>query len=115
MRSRRPPILPRPDRIRRIEGSFAWIDHRFLRKGHLHRLTLEDLGLYLFLTLAADRNGVSYYRREKMCDALGLSFSQFEGAKTRLIERGLIAFRPHREDDVNGFYQVLPLPAARDA
>lgn len=104
------PKAPQPDRVRRIEGSFAWLDHRLLRHGFLERLTLEDLGVYLFLILAADREGTSWYRKEKICDALGLSWSQFEQARRRLIERGLIAFEPYRAGGVNGVHQVLPLP-----
>jgi len=44
-------------------------------------MTHEDQSLYLFLALAADRNGVSFYRKEKICDCLGLDFQQFEGGK----------------------------------
>jgi hypothetical protein len=51
-------IVPRPELVRRIAGSFGWLDHRLLRDGHLARLTLEDVGVYVFLVLAADRNGV---------------------------------------------------------
>lgn len=46
-------LIPRPELVRRINGSFAWIDHRFLRDRHIERLTLEDVGVYLFLLLAA--------------------------------------------------------------
>jgi len=35
-------IVPRPDVVRRINGSFGWIDHRLLRDKHIERLTLED-------------------------------------------------------------------------
>lgn len=104
------PKLPRPDRVQRIEGSFAWLDHRLLRRGFLERLTPADLGVYVFLVLAADREGASWYRKEKICDALGLSWDQFEQARARLIERGLIAFEPYRPGDVNGVHQILPLP-----
>jgi hypothetical protein len=107
---RRKPKVPRPDRVRRIEGPFGWLDHRLLRQGVLQGLTLEDLGVYVFLVLAADRNGTSWYRKEKICDALGLSWDQFEEARRRLLERGLIAFEPYRPGDVNGVHQVLPLP-----
>ncbi len=103
-------VIPAPERVRTITGSFAWIDHRFRRDGHLERLTLEDIALYLFLLLAADRNGVSYYHREKISDALGLPYDRFETARQRLIERGYIAFAPYQPGGVNGYYQVLPLP-----
>ena len=38
-----------PDRIRRIEGSFSWIDHRFITGGFLHDLSMIEVLLYLFL------------------------------------------------------------------
>jgi len=102
-------FLPQPQRVRRIEKSFAWIDHRLLRNGFLPVMTHEDQSLYLFLTLAADRNGVSFYRKEKICDCLGLDFQQFEVAKDRLIGMNLIAFQPYSVLSPNGFYQVLPV------
>lgn len=108
-------FVPRPDHVRRIRGSFAWLDHRLLREGHLERLTLEDLGVYVFLVLAADRQGLSYYNQEKICRFLGLSWEEFREARERLVERDLIAFEPFNRGDVNGWYQVLPLPECRNA
>jgi len=102
-------FLPQPRRARRIEESFAWIDHRLLRGGFLPVMTHQDQSLYLFLVLAADRNGVSFYRKEKICDCLGLDFQQFEVARDRLIGMGLIAFQPYSILSPNGFYQVLPV------
>jgi hypothetical protein len=102
-------FLPQPQRVRRIEKSFAWIDHRLLRSGFLPVMTHQDQSLYLFLALAADRNGVSFYRKEKICDCLGLDFHQFEVAKDRLIGMNLIAFQPYSVLSPNGFYQVLPV------
>lgn len=103
-------IVPCPERVRRITGSFAWIDHRLLRNGCLARLTLEDVAVYVFLVLAADREGVSFYRKERICAALAISWNQFETARSRLVESGLIAFQPYQAGDVNGCYQVLPVP-----
>jgi hypothetical protein len=101
--------IPQPKRVRRIEPgrSFAWIDHRLLRGGFVPVMTHEEQSLYLFLALAADRNGVSFYRKEKICDVLDLDFSPFEIARDRLIEMGLIAFKPYSALSVNGHYQVL--------
>lgn len=104
--------IPQPQRVRRIDKSFAWIDHRLLRNGYLAVMTHQDQSLYLFLVLAADRHGVSFYRKEKICDALGLSFGDFEIARDRLIDLGLIAFTPYSAMTPNGYYQVLPVEAA---
>lgn len=108
--ARRAPVVPEPDRIRRIQGSFAWLDHRLLREGHLERMTLTDLAVYVFLVLVADRTGTSFYRKDVACRKLGIDWGAFEESKARLLERGLIAFRPFTPRDVDGFYQVLPVP-----
>lgn len=100
-----------PQNVRKITGSFAWIDHRLLRNGYLQQMTHEDLALYLFLILAADRYGVSFYRKEKICDAVGLDFRQFEIARDRLISLRLIAFQTYTVLSPNGYYQVLPIQA----
>jgi replication initiation and membrane attachment protein DnaB len=104
-------VLPQPHRVRKIEGSFAWLDHRLVRNGYLPVMTQQDQSLYLFLVLAADRHGVSFYRKEKICEATGLDFQQFEVAKDRLISLGLIAFQSYSVLSPNGFYQVLPVDA----
>lgn len=109
-RSRMPVVVPAPDRVRRITGSFGWIEHRLRRDGHLMRMTHADIALYLFLVLAGDENGVSYYGKEKVCDQLALPSEGFTQARVRLVERDLIAFAPFRDGGVNGYYQVLPLP-----
>lgn len=101
--------IPQPQHVRRIEKSFAWIDHRLLRNGFLKVMAHHDQALYLFLALAGDRHGVSFYRKEKICDLLGLDFGSFEVARDRLINLKLIAFAPYYAGSPNGHYQVLPV------
>jgi hypothetical protein len=101
--------IPRPQRLRRIQHSFAWIDHRLLRSEFVHVMTHQDQSLYLFLALAADCNGVSFYRKEKAADILGLDAGEFEVARDRLIDMGLLAFEAYSAVSVNGFYQLLPV------
>lgn len=101
--------IPQPQRLRRIVGSFAWIDHRLLRHGYLAVMTQQEQSLYLFLTLVADRHGVSFYRQEKICDLLGLDAQAFAVARDRLVELQLLAFEPYSVTSPNGFYQVLPV------
>ena len=55
-----------PQRARTIPPSFAWIDHRLRSEGILPRLRPEDLGLYLFLALAADQQGLSCWRLDRI-------------------------------------------------
>jgi len=101
--------IPQPQRVRKIDGSFAWIDHRLLRSGYLQVMDHQDQALYLFLALAADRHGVSFYRKEKICDILGLDWGPFEVARDRLMDLKLIAFAPYSALSPNGYYQLLPV------
>jgi len=81
-----------PDRIRKITGSFAWIPHRFLRKGFWMSLTHHELLLYIFLVLAADRKGLSYYSFDKICSLLAITPDKYILARNALIEKDLVAF-----------------------
>ena len=101
--------IPVPQRVRRIAGSFAWIDHRLLRNGFLAVMTHQEHSLYEFLALVADRHGVSFYRQEKICDLLGLEAQAFAVARDRLVELQLLAFEPYSVTSPNGFYQLLPV------
>ncbi len=81
-----------PERIRGIEGSFAFIEHRFLRDGFLQRLSHHELLVYFFLVLACDRQGISYYGYEKICSQLKLLLDDYILARDALMQRDLIAF-----------------------
>src|SRR3989339_1144175 len=81
-----------PERIRKIAGSFAFIEHRFLQKGFLTDLTHHELVLYFFLVLASDRNGLSYYSYDKICTLLKLTLDEYILARDALIKKDLIAF-----------------------
>lgn len=93
----------RTDRLRYPDGRFSFIPHRFLASGFLKSLTQNELLLYFFLTLASDKNGVSYYGQKSICEHLHLSKSDYTNAIGGLLQRDLIAF-----DGV--FFQVLQLP-----
>ena len=43
-----------PNRIRRIDGGFSFIPHRFLADGFLATLTQKELLLYLFLIIVSE-------------------------------------------------------------
>jgi hypothetical protein len=92
-----------PNRVRRITGSFAFIEHRFLRNGFWDSLTHHELLLYLFLILAADRNGISYYSYDKIYSLLKIPMDEYRNARNALIDKDLIAFDGY-------FFQVLSLP-----
>ena len=92
-----------PDRLRHIEGGFAFIPHRFISDGFLSSLNQKELLLYLFLCLVSDRNGLSYYSYDAICSLLQLSLDEYLEARDSLIKRDLIAFE-------GALFQVLDLP-----
>jgi hypothetical protein len=97
-----------PQRIRKVPNSFAWIDHRLRSEGFLERLRPEDLGLYLFLALAADRNGLSCWRLDRIQRAVPcFDRHALWDARRRLAELDLLAYRPWRRDEPDGCYQLL--------
>jgi len=81
-----------PCRIRKITGSFAFIEHRFLREGFWASLNHHQLLLYLFLIIVADRHGLSYYSYDKICTILGILVDEYILARNVLIDLDLIAF-----------------------
>ena len=92
-----------PERVRKITGSFAFIEHRFVRDGFWSSLSQHELLLYVFLVLVADRTGLSYYSFDKICALLQLSLDDYLLARNALIKQDLIAFDGH-------LFQVLSLP-----
>jgi hypothetical protein len=92
-----------PDRIRKINGSFAFIEHRFLRDGFFESLTPNELLLYFFLTLVANKDGISWYPYDKICGILKWIIDEYLDARNGLIFKNLIAFDGH-------VFQVLDLP-----
>ena len=92
------------DRIRGIDGGFSFIPHRFLTDGFLEALSQQQLLLYIFLVLAADRYGLSFYSYDRICSFLHLTLEQYIAARDGLIEKDLIAFD-------GTLFQVLSLPA----
>jgi hypothetical protein len=92
-----------PERQRQITGSFAFIEHRFLRDGFWSSLNQHECLLYVFLVLVADRNGLSYYGYDKICTLLRCTLEDYLVARNGLIAKDLVAFDGH-------LFQVLSLP-----
>ena len=93
----------KPDRIRRIHGGFSFVPHRFLSQGFLSSLQQKQILLYLFLVLASDRHGLSFYSYDKICTLLQMDLDQYISARNGLIDKDLIAFD-------GTVFQVLELP-----
>jgi hypothetical protein len=89
-----------PTRVRTLPAHFAWIDHRLRER--LRELSLEEIALLLFLHLAADRAGCSFWADTTIAKKLGLREGDVIQARFRLVTKGLIAYR-------YPLYQLLPL------
>lgn len=94
----------KPNRLRRIDGGFSFIPHRFLVDGFLASLDQQELLLYLFLVLVSDRFGLSFYSYDSICTLLKLQLDQYLQARDGLIAKDLIAFD-------GTIFQVLDLPS----
>lgn len=104
--------VPYPDLVRTIPANFAWIDRRFRDKQYIGALTLQELALYFFLILAADKQGVSFYTSEKIAALFDYHIQPFEVIHSRnsLFDKGMIGFIPYKNNSSEGICQVLPLP-----
>jgi len=92
-----------PDRLRKIEDSFSWIDHRFITGGFLQDLSPIEILLYLFLVAVSDRYGISFYHDDRICSLLKIGLTSLGEAREGLIMRSLLAYE-------HPIYQVLSLP-----
>lgn len=95
-------------RIRRIEGGFSFIPHRFLTDGFVSALHPQEMLLYFFLVLASDRNGLSFYSYDAICTLLEMHLDQYISTRDALIKKDLIIFD-------GTLFQVLQLPPAPKA
>jgi hypothetical protein len=100
---RAPPALADPvdpARVRTLPRHFAWVDHRL--RDRLRDLSLEAIALVFFLHLAADKHGLSFWSDATVARKLGLREGDVNQARSRLIHKGLIAYR-------YPLYQILAL------
>ncbi len=90
-------------RVRKIKGSFSWIDHRFITGGFLRDLSAVEILLYFFLVTVSDRNGISFYHDDKICSLIKIGLISLGEAREGLTARSLLAYE-------HPIYQVLSLP-----
>lgn len=95
--------LLHPDRVRKIEGSFSWIDHRFVTGGFLHELSMIEILLYFFLVAVSDRHGLSFYHDDRIASVLKIDLPALGKAREGLVRRSLLAYE-------FPLYQILSLP-----
>lgn len=96
----------RPDRVRKIDGSFAFLPHRLLRAGFWASLDHRELLLYVLLALVADRQGMSFYFDDHLAAFLRLVLDDFLAARAGLLHKDLVAY-----DSAGPRYQLLALPS----
>jgi hypothetical protein len=92
-------------RVRRINGGFSFIPHRFVTDGFLASLGGPEVLLYLFLVAVSDRYGLSFYSDASICSLLHVTSENYQNARQGLIEKDLINFD-------GTIFQVLELPSS---
>ncbi len=101
---------PYPQLVREIVKGYGygWIDHRFLRKDAIKRLTPLAIALYCILVCAADCNGVSFYSDTLLCCLFGVNHEELIEARQCLIDNKLIVWsKPYYQLlDISGFIAV---------
>jgi hypothetical protein len=104
--------VPDPGRVRTLGAAagFGWLDARLWRDGWLEVMTAEDVAVYVFLCLVGDRQGVSWYRQDRIRAALAIDEQALWRALGRLEALGLVAYRPFHAHAIDGFRQVLAVP-----
>ena len=93
-----------PDRVRKTGSSFGFIPHRFLTDGFLQTLSRHELSLYVFLVIASDKQGLSFYGDKTIRAILGFNDKDYTFARNSLIHKDLIVYD-------GTLFQVLSLPS----
>ncbi|MEO6593175.1 MAG: hypothetical protein ABIP94_00310 [Planctomycetota bacterium] len=112
MNRRAPPTPPRPDLERRPDGAFGWLQAELLHDRWLAGLGPHAAAVLVLLALAADRRGASFFSRQRMAQALGMSRHEVDVALQRLLDAELVDHRPWRAGAHDGVWQLLQ-PAPR--
>lgn len=103
-----------PNLVRNMPPSFAWIDHRLRTRQFLYDFLPEEFALYLFLSLAADEQGLSCWRLDVIEKTMpAFRFNDLRNARDSLVRKHLLAFRPWNSSDPDGVYQLLPVPSVK--
>jgi hypothetical protein len=113
VKQRPPPVPPRPDLERRPTGAFGWLHAELLHDGCLAEIGPHAAAMLLLLALAADRRGASFFGRDRMAQALAMTRHEVDQALQRLLDAGIVAFRPWQPGCADGVWQLVPLPRRR--
>lgn len=105
-------IVPKPNRMRQLnKQGFGWIDARLLKHAWLSIMTPEQIAAYTFLCLVANPQGVSWYRRDRIRDAMCIDEIALRQALRKLYDLDLVAYKPFNMNASDGFHQVLSIPS----
>src|SRR6266508_234046 len=94
-----------PTRVRTLPPHFAWIDHRL--RDRLRELSLEEIALLVFLHLAADKHGLSFWSDATIARKLHLSEGDVIQAPVEHLATPLAPLRGPRTDASSS---LAPLP-----
>ena len=98
--------LINPDRVRKVVGSFSWVDRTLMREGYLNLLCQEAMLLYFFLIMVSDYQGLSFYGDQRVCQILKLNAEALDKGRRQLMAQDLIAYQ-------HPMYQVLSLKSSQ--
>lgn len=107
MSRRTSPAPPHLNVERRPAGPFGWLEAELLHDGWLAEVGPNAAAVLLLLALAADPRGASFFGRDRMAAALGMTRHDVDHALQNLIDAALVAFRPWRPGTPNGVWQLL--------
>ena len=105
--NRRATMPPRPELERRPRGAFGWLEAGLLHGGWLAEVGSLATAMLVLLALAADRRGASFFSRERMAQALGISRHEVDVPLQRLLDVELVDHRPWRAGARDGVWQLL--------
>ena len=88
MNRRPPPAPPRPDLERQPDGAFGWLQAELLHDGWLAEIGPHATAVLVLLALAADRRGSSFFSRERIAVALGISRHEVDVTLQLLLVKG---------------------------
>lgn len=87
-------------RVRVLPSHFAWVDHQL--RDRLSGLTLEEMAVFFFLHLCADRKGCCFWADATLAKKLSLREGDVIQARNGLIQKEFILYR-------YPLYQILPV------
>jgi hypothetical protein len=90
----------------RSADRFGWVDRDLVFGGCFARMSLPARSLYVFLCVAANRDGVSWYSDLRLREMVGVSQDELVNARLELVRLDLVAFE-------SPYSQVLSLPLVK--